>query len=742
MAQTPQTPVHFTPDSDRDDDTPMISEEIKSPITIKPPRRGSTRLSNKQKLQIAFACLYDEKNQIDLQSPSQAWSPGHIVHSISDLTMEDVSSDDMNTFDVKASRNGGPEVEVSANSDTVKDTAECDVRAEWLGTSQFYLEPLLELQRTGGLDQVIAYRDAVAQGTTYSPYDPVPLLLLSGVHGKLGFSDIAVGNAHRAILLIEAAMRITGSSLPTSSNNIAGTQGSSAFQELDIFTRRMISTKFNGLGLYSIQDELQQLHRQAYHMLLAGMLGTGANWEGLRIAKTAQKLYPEDLELRQLEHELKGAFKDRRQAYVEVQDEEELKKADMIEASRMGKIYQKKYPWMDQDLYKRTPKVLRQSNKTFEGISSEVRPVSFGDAKPRVIKEGQDVGPLGIFATQDIEAGKLVMLDKTVTGVSSVPSSRLEHCDACQGSLKPPYGLVHEMEKPSCCGKVVYCSHECYESAAKGYHKVLCGHDFDWLYEVIKVGKTSGAPTHWKSVNFLRIVAVVLADIRTSKVHPLQHPLIARMSANYPPEGKILSQYDAGHQWLYFTNVVAPTRILLQLGVDIYTDPHWSQEVIQTIFWRIENNANMATTELAGTKAHLVCINPNYLFFNHSCQPNVSWHGAVPDGKVGISWLETPEGGYLQPGCSAVWCFAARNIKKGEQLTISYIGNPRGDNTVEGGREAKRAWLSKWFDNGCGCPRCEEENRIEADRASKKEVAHEIPNIVETQTEMEGIVES
>merc|ERR1711969_356279 len=105
----------------------------------------------------------------------------------------------------------------------------------------------------------------------------------------------------------------------------------------------------------------------------------------------------------------------------------------------------------------------------------------------------------------------------------------------------------------------------------------------------------------------------------------------------------------------------------------------------------------MAVTELTNRKIHLFNINPNYLFFNHSCQPNISWHGACHDGNVGIDWLMTPEGRILQPGCSAVWCIAARHIKKDEQLTISYVGNPRGDDTAEGGREVKRAWLCKWF---------------------------------------------
>jgi hypothetical protein len=195
------------------------------------------------------------------------------------------------------------------------------------------------------------------------------------------------------------------------------------------------------------------------------------------------------------------------------------------------------------------------------------------------------------------------------------------------------------------------------------------------------------------------------------------------MSANYPPADKV--QSDVTHDWQYFENVIAPTRILIQLGIDIFTNIDWTPEVIQTIFWRIENNANMARTNLTGTKTVMVNLNPNYLFFNHSCEPNVSWHGAVPSGDVSIEYLCDMNGEVLNPGCSAVWCSAARDIQKGEELKISYIGDPLGKAVNRygesgEGRPAKRAWLEKWFDRGCGCRICEEEN-IEIGRLEKIE---------------------
>jgi len=407
---------------------------------------------------------------------------------------------------------------------------------------------------------------------------------------------------------------------------------------------------------------------------------------------------------------------------------------ELIATTRCGQIYQKRYPWMNEELLFRTPALLREINKNFGTGKCEVRPVIFGSQiPPTMAEEGQDVGPCGVFAKADISRGEVILVDHSITGVSNVPSSTLRHCDACHAALFPPYMHPSQICKPSCCDRVAYCSPSCFVVATKtsGYHKILCKKDIDWVYENATGPKVAkGSSSAWQGAMVLRVIAIILTDMKKNpEMHPLQHPLLARMSANYVDLPAGMNQPENTHDWLYSESVITPTRILLQLGVDIFNDPkgYWTQEVIQTMCWRLQNNANAAISQLLpSTPAiSMVNINTQYLFLNHSCLPNLSWHGSIPNSDVGIEWVQNERGEVQRPGSSAVFCLASRDIKAGEELKISYVGDPMGDEKLKASgkesdvdarfmsRQGKRAWLEKWFDNGCGCEVCEKENEEE-----------------------------
>lgn len=564
---------------------------------------------------------------------------------------------------------------------------------------------------------------------------------------------------------------------------------------LNIFrsaVRDVISQKHKTTSAIIVDDELSDLHLKMYREYINAFLGMASFWDGLIEVREALRLFPRDPDLLGMCHLLKQGFMDRHHLLQSLGGEGK----DLKMISRMGKIYQKAYPWLDSDLNIRTSDLLKRVNATVGAENCQVRrvnfgPLVFGPEPPARLARGRttyntDVGPLGIFATRHIKKGEIIMADKCLTGISQVPSSRREHCDACHASLSVPFVHPNEIITPTCCGKVAYCSRECYLTALKTYHRIICGKNIDWLFENLGAGEHDAGDTRWRPIMFLRVIAIVIQDreLRKSKgkppVHPLQHHLVARMAANYASPEK--HHPDVCSDWQFFENISAPTRIMLELGIDIFNDSDFSHEVIQTIYWRMENNANMSTFNLNPLKpvgqapldkspramlnlsekeeeifkskgtVHMICLNPNYLFFNHSCEPNVNWHGSIPDPSVGIEWLRGINGEIQKPGSSVVFCKAVRDIRKGEELKISYVGDPmveglearkqngKGKVINEGSdgefdeekrpskaeidrREArvgKRKWLEKWFDGGCGCRVCQEENEVMALKKKKQ----------------------
>ncbi|KAB8304082.1 hypothetical protein EYC80_005421 [Monilinia laxa] len=633
------------------------------------------------------------------------------------------------------------------------------IRHEWTGTSQFdgITDISIGLQEENQLDNLILYRRALVHDITLAPHDPSFYIDLSNLDAKLAFSDTSSHNAYRALLLLEAGLQII---TPQQS-------------ELSRSVFTAISTRLCTTSIAVIIDELNSMYIGAYRCLIQGLLHSGAFWDGLTVVKIGLEIFPNDAELLDLRSLLRESFQDRHHSTME--DIKNGQVVNIITATRPGLIFQKRYPWMAPKLFVRTPRLIRQVNFKFPSLNAEVRPVIFGPpgtastfkALSGLPKTG-DVGPLGIFAKCDIEEGESILADKSIACVSDISPSTGLFCDACHAALIPPFAHPSEIRRPSCGCKVSFCSTGCHDIAVGSYHKIQCGIDFAWLYNA------GSLQTDWNPIMFLRVICIVLSTPGWSKdsvpqKNPLQHPLVARMTANYTRNNEESSH---SYDWSYQDNIVAPTRILLDLGIDIFSpikNTHqgkikflaniWTPELIQTVYWRMSNNANTSTIKITGLQqggsppsrsqsfgvghsmfgqdknAHLIVLSPCYLFFNHSCRQNVSWMGTVSDGTDDISWLVAGEGSnqeLMKPGSSSVICRANRNIKAGEELTISYVGDPMGNYTEEEyhknpklaigkstngdisePRWAIRTSLTKWFSDGvgCGCEQCAEENQ-------------------------------
>lgn len=128
-------------------------------------------------------------------------------------------------------------------------------------------------------------------------------------------------------------------------------------------------------------------------------------------------------------------------------------------------------------------------------------------------------------------------------------------------------------------------------------------------------------------------------------------------------------------------NVITPVRILQTLGVDVFVDPRFDSWAIQTLILRLQNN--LAEFKWGGSIYS--AIHPLFCMFNHDCDPSAIWRTPHPS--------------------SPVFVFANRDIKEGEEITVSYIAY------LPSREEDRREMLRAQIGTMCRCARCIRERK-------------------------------
>ena len=339
-----------------------------------------------------------------------------------------------------------------------------------------------------------------------------------------------------------------------------------------------------------------------------------------------------------------------------------------------GGISHQAYPFTQEKYVNRGTDVIASAKSLLHQMSSsctlDYSPIGLLSNSP----EEKSSMSLGVFATRDIYFGERLVEDSTIIAASVVnaaaPSTLKSNphspriCDNCYGDI-PPQSRQHVL---STCCNTSYCSARCREMALTSYHKVLCGQNFDWLYEE---SKEKQEPFVLNGPLWLRILAACVQ----SNCHPLDHPSIARLTPLHDKFGRI---------WTLSNNITTPFKILSQLGVDPIEDLRYETWVLQTIWTRVINNQEEHKTP---DGRQVRAISPLYSFFNHSCEPNTGW---------------SPTDSPTCTNGSTKDIFANRHIRRGEELCIGY--GKFSDNKAERQRVIQ-SWIGS--DKECGCTKCQ-----------------------------------
>lgn len=233
---------------------------------------------------------------------------------------------------------------------------------------------------------------------------------------------------------------------------------------------------------------------------------------------------------------------------------------------------------------------------------------------------------------------------------------------------------IYKCESDLC--QQFFCSKNCRSRAQAAYHRALCGCPslVEEQQEVSSVDFTRRS-RQVESMMLLRFLAIAVQhlDEDPETQHPLEVPAIKDLVASY-------SEY-LPEPWNFQQDVVFPHKALVAMGIDPFADLRFDGWVLNTVRLRISNNQY---ADFVGDN-FVQGVYPVHHLLNHSCNPNAEQH-VPPDRAAMVVW-------------------ALRDIKKGDEIFVSYV-HLHGVGLAE-----RRNFLCKWLAQPCLCERCLEEQR-------------------------------
>ncbi|KAH8673838.1 putative MYND domain protein [Xylariales sp. PMI_506] len=535
------------------------------------------------------------------------------------------------------------------------------------------------------IESLLARRQQLTEELLQSPYDFILYLSRAAVYADLGYPDLAVGDAYRALLLTdevrdesgeyhelaqEALLKYVNGPLPTVLDH--GLLGQMA----------ALGTPQDANGL-ALGGSIRCYQILSLGLLLVGCLKSAHTFceRGLAIAPGNQEL----LNTRGYIHTV--ALRRTRQETIDPQN-----------LPDWGMVRREVYPWNRHEPDRFSEESLHFLNKELSTMAPKCAvqvatlPILLETASTT---DGYDIIPtckqLGVFATEDIAAGEVVLTEYSLV----TANNRLKEsvCDACSEELPP---LGSESEAVGCpeCNDTVFCSQFCFDKAQELYHPAVCDKDVD------SIAKDTDAKDADEALHLL-LLARVLAMAAHQEVHPLDISQIKYIWGDFMEsrDNEIDLSPKAGPppDWTLpfsFTyNIETPLHILEKMDIDIYaTLAEHDVWVLNTLYSKFRGTASARKNPRDG-RPDVAAVHPFWCLANHDCDPNVTWEWG---GRMILSARETRVVGN-RPG----------GIKKGEEILNHYC-----DVTipVQDRREWARGSLGGW----CMCNRCRSEAEAEA----------------------------
>ncbi|KAJ4409602.1 hypothetical protein N0V91_002523 [Didymella pomorum] len=506
----------------------------------------------------------------------------------------------------------------------------------------------------------------------------------------LGYPDLAVGDAYKALLLVDEVAEegeyheeaVEAANADYLSEKVAG---------LDIDAGNNAATEQDDKVIFWAQNDLS---RTAHDILIEALLACGCFRSAFDYIARAQRAFLDDKTFNKYDDELTSKLRTHYEKEGENVDDVEVE-----DYPDKGLVRRENYPWNEFEPDRHSDECLQFLNDELASIApklevrvSELPLLSTDPSVQSLSAEPQIVKQLGVFAKENIAPGVEVLNERSL--LTAISRRHDTYCDACSTTL--PDTPEAEQSIVSCeeCDEVLFCSEECHDLAQDLYHPSICGVSVDQ-------GNVPAREAADSLYSILLVRALALAE--TQELHPLELKELRYIWGDY--HGKDLDtawQLDSADQLVdafagvsqtlpfsFNNNVIKPLHILEKMDVNIFTQSYrYDTWVFNTIYAKLRGTAS-AQQGLDG-RPEIGAVHPMWCLANHSCDPNVAWEwqGTMKfwTREKLVDWKgRDPSKG---PG-----------LKKGEEVFGHYCD-------VRLPVKERREWAVGALGGDCMCPRC------------------------------------
>lgn len=542
------------------------------------------------------------------------------------------------------------------------------------------------------------------------PYDLGLYLKRAITYEHLGFSDLAAGDAYRALLLIDEVQDGSGEYHPyalealrsrlLAQNPKCDPNGSDeAIGDIENgIKERNLDVPEQNAGIdRKIEDGDLERHSQkcsleCYHLLSRTLTRCGCLRSAFDFCSRGLSAFP-DPSLSRQRDEILSKYREIQQSQDPAWEKSTFDPKDLPD---QGSVRRELYPWNTYEPDRFSEETLGLLNDEMSKVAPkcQVHAVSL----PLLTEENLHLMPthglepptidqLGIFAKEHIGPGDTLLNESSVL----TANNRLYHplCDACSSEL-PDLTSADTIFTCDECDDTVFCSQACLDLARETYHPAVCGRDVD------AVGKNTD-PQEATNALYLLLLGRVMAMTETQETHPLELKEVKYIWGDFiTPDIAYLHSESASafsttrHLPFSFTyNILSPLHVLEKMDVDIFASlPRYDNWILNTLYAKFRGTASARLSKHDG-RPEVCAVHPIWSLANHSCDPNVIWEWG---GKITFTAREERidwDGKGKRKG----------GIMKGEEVLNHYCD-------IGLGVRERREWAVGALGGMCVCERC------------------------------------